>query len=404
MKSSLCCFETDIVHEGVDTVVRNAADRAGADGLTLAVAYHHGRDVFPHNPRGRALFLDGDTVAFQPDHTRYGPGVPQPRVSRLAREHDVLDVTTRAAHGSGLEVRAWVVYLHNLAIGAANSDLVVQNAYGDHDRTQLCPANPRVRQYAEALTGDVCRYPVQGILAESLHFHPFDYGYHHERDFLGRDGLTSFLLTLCFCRHCTAAGHALDVDVGSLATAVRSYLDRALVVSASNGGDSASKLAAEADALVGGSGFGGYLVARGRSVTALWSAVNAAAAAAGVPVFVVDPSGAIPNPLAGRAVDASQGPGWAWGVDLAGLGAGVEVEAIGYHHTAEGVSAVLSTYTTRGVRPGLALRPMHPDCVSADNLREKVAMARSHGVTTLDLYHYGLAPLEVLDWISAAIH
>jgi hypothetical protein len=403
MKASLCCFELDIVHEGVDTVVRNAADRAGVDGLTLAVAYHHGRDVFPHNPSGRALFLDGDTVAFQPDYSRYGPGIPKPRTSRLAREHDVLDVTTRAAHGSGLEVRAWVVFLHNLAIGAADSDLVVQNAYGDHDLTQLCPANPRVREYAVALTGDVCRYPVQGILAESLYFHPFDYGYHHERDFLGRDGLTSFLLTLCFCRHCTAAGQAVDVDVGSLAMSVRRYLDRALVVSA-NDGDSAPKLAGDADALIGRPDFVGFLDARSRRVTALWSAVNVAAAAAGVPVFVVDPSGAVPDPLAGRAVDQSKGPGWAWGVDLAGLEDGLEVEAIGYRPTADGVSALLSTYTTRGVRPALALRPMLPDCVSADNIRQKVAVARSHAVTTLDLYHYGLAPLQVLDWISEAIH
>ena len=50
METSLFAFATDLHDEGLDTVLGNLQDRAGVDGLTLAVAYHDARDLFPHNP------------------------------------------------------------------------------------------------------------------------------------------------------------------------------------------------------------------------------------------------------------------------------------------------------------------------------------------------------------------
>ncbi len=43
----------------------NVAERAGLGGVTLAAAYHHGRDVFPHNPLRKVHSLEGGTVFFQ---------------------------------------------------------------------------------------------------------------------------------------------------------------------------------------------------------------------------------------------------------------------------------------------------------------------------------------------------
>ena len=70
--------------------------------------------------------------------------------------------------------------------------------------SDLCPSNPDVRAYARALVADVARYDVATIMAESLHFHVLEHGYHHERYFieLGRPG--RYLLGLCFCDHCLA--------------------------------------------------------------------------------------------------------------------------------------------------------------------------------------------------------
>jgi coproporphyrinogen III oxidase-like Fe-S oxidoreductase len=50
------------------------------------------------------------------------------------------------------------------------------------------------------------------------------------------------------------------------------------------------------------------------------------------------------------------------------------------------------------------MRPMRPDCDSAENLRAKLDVASSVGVDRIDFYHYGLAPLTALDRIREALH
>ena len=98
-------FATDLVDEGMETVLDNVAGRAGLDGVTLAAAYHHGRDIFPHNPRRKVHFLEGGAVFFRPDPRRYG--ALRPQASRLAADSDVLADLCQAAPARALAVRAW---------------------------------------------------------------------------------------------------------------------------------------------------------------------------------------------------------------------------------------------------------------------------------------------------------
>jgi hypothetical protein len=46
---------------------------------------------------------------------------------------------------------------------------------------------------------------------------------------------------------------------------------------------------------------------------------------------------------------------------------------------------------------------MRPDTRDAGDLAAKVAVAREFPVAELSFYHYGLAPLEALDWIRQAL-
>ncbi len=71
METSLFAFATDLHDEGLDTVLGNLQDRAGVDGLTLAVAYHDARDIFPHNPVHKVRYLEGGAVFFRPEEARY---------------------------------------------------------------------------------------------------------------------------------------------------------------------------------------------------------------------------------------------------------------------------------------------------------------------------------------------
>ena len=62
-----------------------------------------------------------------------------------------------------------------------------------------------MRIYARALAVEVARVGVETIVAESLHYHPLEHGYAHERYFVPLGPRARYLLGLCFCRHCLVA-------------------------------------------------------------------------------------------------------------------------------------------------------------------------------------------------------
>src|SRR5919202_4210823 len=171
MKTSMLAFATDLHDEGLHTVLGNVQERAGINQLTLAVAYHDARDIFPHNPVRKVRYLEGGAIFFQPDESHYKGLQLQPHVAHLARANDPLGDLCAAAVERGMQVNAWAVFLHNDRLGFADPLCATQNAFGDRYLTDLCPSNPEVRAYACALTSDIGRYEISTIFAESLHFH-----------------------------------------------------------------------------------------------------------------------------------------------------------------------------------------------------------------------------------------
>jgi len=213
------------VDEGTANVLGQAADRAGLGGITMAAAYHQGRDIFPHNPNRKVHFLEGDSVFFQPDPRRYRGLLLQPRMSALARESDPLADLCREAAARSLRVRAWTVYLHNYTLGAAHPDCACRNAFGDAHLTDLCPSNPDVRAYVVALSADIAAKGVASVVAESLHFHALEHGFHHERYFIELGLFGRFLLGLCFCDHCMKVAERRGLDAERLRVEARSELE-----------------------------------------------------------------------------------------------------------------------------------------------------------------------------------
>src|SRR5438094_10515596 len=71
METSIFCFATDLADEGIETVLDNVQERGGLGGITVAAAYHEGRDVFPHNPVRKVRFLEGGAVFFPLDEARW---------------------------------------------------------------------------------------------------------------------------------------------------------------------------------------------------------------------------------------------------------------------------------------------------------------------------------------------
>ncbi|MGN6564883.1 MAG: hypothetical protein ACTHMU_19665 [Thermomicrobiales bacterium] len=407
MQGAIFMFATDLHDEGFDAVLDNVQQRAGLHGVSLACAYHHARDIFPHNPVRRVRFLEGGTVFFQPDPARYAGLRIAPQVSRLAQEVDILAELVARAERRGLAVRAWTVFLHNSTLGERHPDCAIHNAFGDPYITALCPAHPDVRAYARALAADLAGRGVTAILAEALGYAAFDHGYHHERSFIPLSPVVRFLLGLCFCEHCASAIGRQGVDVARLRQFTQTQLLAVLAGEPHilpDGPATWGTLAGLADGELGR-----FLIARQAIVTSLAQEVTTAVEQAGSARFVVmDMAGAAKGYATGQpAGDPAPASAWQDGLDLPALSRTCHgIEAIGYTQDPERLRLDLDAYghtLAPGTPLAVALRPMLPDCDTTANLAAKVAEARQAGVGWLDFYHYGFIQLPVLDRIREAM-
>jgi hypothetical protein len=405
METSLFTFATDLYDEGFETVLDNVQSRAGVNGLTMAVAYHDARDLFPHNPVHKVRYLEGGAVFFPPDEARYEGLQLQPRVAELARTGDPLGDLCVAASDRGMHVNAWAVFLHNDRLGFMHPECATQNAFGDRYLTDLCPSHPDVRAYARALASDIARYEVSTILAESLHFHGLSHGYHHERYFEELGNIGTYLLGLCFCTHCLEAARQAGVDAEMIHRTVRDELERRF---AGNGDlEPTGELTRDRLEPFGGEQLFGYLDSRAETVTSLADEVSAAAGES-TSVTFVDLSGGEKGYMTGRpSGEAAAAVGWQRGIDVTALvGVCDTVEATGYAADPSRLSFDLDAYSALvadASQLGLILRPMPPDSRSADNLAAKVTLARERGLRRLDFYHYGFCRLYALDWIRQSL-
>ena len=402
----MLAFATDLRDEGVGTVLDNVQNRAGVDGLTMAVAYHDARDIFPHNPIRKVRYLEGGAVFFPPDAARYEDMRLQPRVSELVRSGDPLGELSEAAGERGMSVNAWAVFLHNDRLGFSHPECATQNAFGDRYLTDLCPSNPDVRMYARTLASDIARYEVSTILSESLHFHGLGHGYHHERYFEDLGAIGTYLLGLCFCDHCLEAARRKGIDAEMVRRLVRDELERRFMDSGDSG-DPEGLIREDLEPF-GGEQILGYLDARTEMVTSLVDEVATAAYGGGTSFTFLDLCGAEKGFATGHPEgEAAPALGWQMGINHAAL-AGVcdTVSATGYAADPGRLNFDLDAYEAlvpEASQLGLVLRPMPPDCRSTGNLAEKVALARERGLRRVDFYHYGFCRLDALDWIHRAL-
>ncbi|MBV8564551.1 MAG: hypothetical protein JO273_03740 [Methylobacteriaceae bacterium] len=405
LKASVILFANDLVDEGYEEVVDTVSDRTQADALTMACNYHHSRDVLPHNPRRRILYMRGG-VFFRPDPARFEKIKIKPDVVDFVNEEDPLARLVATAERHGMAVRGWTNNMHSTVHASRHPDCAVQNAFGDAYITTLCPANPDVRAYVCALNGDLARYSLQSLLVESACFMPFDHGYHHERAMVPIAPAVKYMLGLCFCPHCRRAGKAEGAAVDELQAFVRREVDRAL-----NGEASAlDGVAVEESAIaaLAGGEMRGFLEARKRTVASLIA--DMAEAARPLSVHVMEWSGGLRAVGAGMQVGTPAGTcvsrAWQDGVDVAEVARACDgLSVLGYVPAPETLRADLQSYRAllpEGQPLSVALRPMWPDCESPDVLAAKLRVLEEAGAAWADFYHYAFMRLSSLDWIGEA--
>ncbi|MEV0534641.1 hypothetical protein [Kitasatospora sp. NPDC050463] len=386
MESSVLAFATDLLDEGADTFFGNLADRAGVGGVTLASVYHEARDVFPHNPHRVIRYLEPGAAYFRPDPARWAGRRLRPTPSTAIGDRDPFAEAAAEARRRGLKLHAWTVFCHNDRLGFEHPDCAPANAFGDRHLTELCPAAPKVREYALTLVADLARYGVDAIRAESLHFHGLRHGYHHERYFEELGPVAEALLGICFCTHCRATAVRAGVPADEVAAAVRTELRRRLA------DDTAAAEPAALDELADGA-VAAYVDASAATVTSLATEVAEEARRHGMRLSFMDGGG--------------PGRGWLSGIDLPALArAADQIETLGYARTPEAVREKVAAFALHGVRPqdmAVILRPMASDCDGPANLAAKIATLRELGVPEVEFYHYGLMRLSSLDRIGAAL-
>ncbi len=372
--------------------VAGVLDQTGVAGVTVAGVYHASRDVFPHHPTRRVQYRPGGVHYFTPSPDLYGEIKPQ------ADPDGGFEQIRDAAAARGAAFHAWLVYLHNDRVGLDQPQYSPRNIYGDPYRTDLCPSNPAVREYAVALTRDVARHGCDAVLAESLHFHPLGHGNHHERCLFDLGPYGEFLLGLCFCPHCVQRAIEDGVDVAALVHEVRTVTDSALA-GGRPGPDGEVTLAAMTGELPA------FLDSRQRTVTSLVEDV--AAALDGTPLIFMDQAGAMKGYATGQPTGAlAADAAWQLGVDVAGVSAHVDgYQVLAYAQDPDRVAADLAAYRDRigDVPLRCALRPTVPDCASPDNLAAKLAVLDGLDVQGRDFYHYGLLPRTALTMLRNAL-
>lgn len=394
MKKCLYVYPWDFVDEGVETVLARVKS-LGIDTLAVALSYHAGKFVLPHNPRRAVYFPEDGVVYFRPDPDYYQSGPIQPVAASVTKDHDFLSELAPKCAAYGIELQAWLVCLHNSRLGGRHPELTVRNVYGDAYPYALCPSRPEVAEYVQSLLKDFLEhYPVRRVFLESLSFCGFAHGYHHEFYGVDLDLARECLLSLCFCDACRAAGEQAGLDMESLSAWVKTTIRRAWDGTVESKLDRVdSQVAAFEDQVKQHPGLARFIEMRCQVVTGL---VSRARDLAGQAKAKCDFFGPVFLPSCRLAAVE--------GVDLNRIGRVVDHYVLPASQVDPSEVESEIEHVTPQVEPVrviLSLNLQDRCTPSKENFTAKIALADKHGLCGCNFYNYGTVPLSKLEWIKA---
>lgn len=374
-----------------DIGLQTASDRmaaAGATMISLAAAYHAGRFLQPGNPRRKLYFPQDGTIYYRPDPARWQGAEIQPlQADIVATEGDMLARMIDRRDKGGLKVSAWTVCLHNTRLGLLHPTHVTRTAHGDPNLYALCPSSPAASDYVIRLVAEIAQtYAPDRIEIESPDFMGFSHGYHHEKDGLPTLTEDDFLLSLCFCPHCTNAAKAAGIDAEAARRTTASLLDAAF----------ARELPQPQFPEFPATGIAAfhhlpdlhaYLIWRSTPVTTLVTALRRV----------------VPKTTQLLLIDA---PGtWASGIDLAQLAPHLDGVVLCAYHTSQPRIEPLFRKTRALLGPEKSLiagfQLFHPATADRADLGQRLAATSPHA-TGANFYALGLVPPARLDWVRSA--
>jgi hypothetical protein len=378
IKSHAFAFAYTFFREPAEKVIPELKSY-GFTGINLALNYHGSRDLLLRQGPQLEYLADGFHY-YKSDAGAYAKDAYQPALTDQLPSNELLDSVIKVAAANDFKVNAWAVYMHNSAIGMASPEAAVTNVFGNKFLSELCPINSAVRGYALGLTKDLVSRGLNGVVAESLHFHGARHGEHHERFFIELSPVSEFLFSLCFCKSCVANYQNTGNDAKPLINKVTGLLNQVFQTQDPWLGKQLSKdLLAE----VVGPEILKYLSAREEKLASLYEEVVKVSKAAGSVFKLVDQA-----PLLDMQSADALGNSWQVGIDNQRINKIVDrYEPLIYRPDESGVSALAQNYlknTTTGVTA--ILRPTYPDSTSRDNLAKKVNSLTKLGISEIDFY------------------
>lgn len=390
MHLSMWTYPWDVQDQGLAALTADLSGRAGLNTVSLATSYHAGRFLQPRSPAQKAYFPEDGTVYFRPDETLWQGKAIRPLMARnVAERGDMLDALTKARAETGLKVSCWTVCLHNTRLGMLHPGHVTRNAFGNANHYNLCPSSPAARDYVVTLVRDITtNYKPDMLELESPNFMGFAHEYHHEKDGVGLNAEDDFLLSLCFCDHCTTRAKKDGVPVEGARRTVARFIAE-LCERAVPERQFPDFPDAGIDAFRDHPDLHAFLSWRSEPVTSLIGEIKAAA----------DP--------ATRIVLIDLKDGWLGGVDLAAVGRLCDGAILCcYDMTPEAVGDVIRTGRAL-LGPdrflGLGLRVFYPEVDGPDILAARTKNAVDAGADGVNFYNYGLIPAKRLDWVREAV-
>jgi hypothetical protein len=212
----LFAYPWDIIDRGPERFADDCST-LGVNRVHVATLYHSGKFLLPRNTRTRVfvsqpgqLFVPAASGAFD------GGIAPEPAESAAT---GWLQQLNAAASARGIDLAAWTVFHHSSALAGRHPEFAIRNVFGDVYPFALCPSQPAVRSFALALaTVMQSAGAFRALDLETIGFLGYFHGHHHEVTAIPCGPLETFLLSLCFCEECRAAGEQDGVAMELLRT------------------------------------------------------------------------------------------------------------------------------------------------------------------------------------------
>ena len=373
-------YPWDLVDEEIDRALDRLQGEAGVTGISLAVTYHSIEQLRPHpgvNPR---TFRSPGGAQFQPMSELYAATRLRPVVALWLKKSNPLATISQCCEKRGLKLRAWIVCCHGSATVARYPTFAMKDVFGDSSANWMCPVNPDVREYLRALVEDLTtHYLFDTIELERPSFPEKLHSHAHYKTGIVLGPVGEFLYNLCFCESCRQAAKRDGVDVEAAASAAMEGLTAILSDRDMEASSRESFLSENPD-------LGAFVEWRCGQVTSLVAMLKQVAGC--------------------RVVVHRVGDRYMTATDWQAVAGGCDGLLVPCSYSGDDAMKTLveqvcgDTGDLSGVE--LSFNACSPQCPSAETFVSAVASAARLGVRSVDVYNYGLLPLERMEWVRRA--